>query len=346
MKKITCVKLLIMSLFLLGKGASAQIPSNGLIGYFPFTGNANDQNGNGINGTPSSGGWPGNTFPALTADRNGNANSAYDFVPASLSTTFIDFGQPSQFNFGTNSFSISLWMKLTVFQVSPTMFANDAWQLGIRNLGGNNHLKFTFGTLSFNSDMLIIPGTWTNVVAVYNHSNETMEMYINGALATGFSYNGGPIGPQGQASLSTAGLGLNATPVGTSQAGLAGVITATGFKGVLDDILIYNRALSASEVNGIYTATGSPSTINEKSKDNSFLVSPNPSNGIFKIQFIDKNEKDATYKVYTLQGKLIWEEIAPTDQHNIDCSWLETGNYLLKIENSKGIFTKKIIVNK
>ncbi|MBF0574179.1 MAG: hypothetical protein HQK69_10565 [Desulfamplus sp.] len=45
--------------------------SDGLVAYYPFNGNANDESGNGNNGTVDG--------ATMTADRNGNANSAYSF---------------------------------------------------------------------------------------------------------------------------------------------------------------------------------------------------------------------------------------------------------------------------
>ena len=54
---------------------SAQVPSyvptNGLVGYWPFNGNSNDVSGNAHNGTSN-----GST---LTTDRFGTSNSAYSF---------------------------------------------------------------------------------------------------------------------------------------------------------------------------------------------------------------------------------------------------------------------------
>jgi hypothetical protein len=47
------------------------VPTNGLVGYWPFNGNANDESGNGNNGTVNG--------ATLTTDRNGNGNSAYYF---------------------------------------------------------------------------------------------------------------------------------------------------------------------------------------------------------------------------------------------------------------------------
>ena len=62
------------SLFIGGK-AFSQVPSyvttNGLVGWWPFNGNANDESGNGNNGTVNG--------ATLTADRFGVANKAYGF---------------------------------------------------------------------------------------------------------------------------------------------------------------------------------------------------------------------------------------------------------------------------
>ncbi len=49
----------------------AQMPTNGLVSYYLFNGNANDQNGGKNNGTVQG--------ATLTADRFGNANAAYSF---------------------------------------------------------------------------------------------------------------------------------------------------------------------------------------------------------------------------------------------------------------------------
>ena len=49
----------------------AQIPADGLVAWYPFNGNANDESGNGNNGTVNG--------ATLTADRFGNAQSCYSF---------------------------------------------------------------------------------------------------------------------------------------------------------------------------------------------------------------------------------------------------------------------------
>ena len=47
------------------------VPKDGLVGWWPFNGNANDESGNGNNGTVNG--------ATLSTDRNGVANSAYSF---------------------------------------------------------------------------------------------------------------------------------------------------------------------------------------------------------------------------------------------------------------------------
>ena len=47
------------------------LPTDGLVGWWPFNGNANDESGNGNNGTVNG--------ASLTTDRNGSLNSAYSF---------------------------------------------------------------------------------------------------------------------------------------------------------------------------------------------------------------------------------------------------------------------------
>jgi hypothetical protein len=58
------------------------VPTNGLVGWWPFNGNANDLSGNGNNGVVNG--------ATLTTDRFGYANKAYDFN--SNNNTYIQAG--------------------------------------------------------------------------------------------------------------------------------------------------------------------------------------------------------------------------------------------------------------
>src|SRR5687768_7351134 len=85
---------------------AAEPPTQGLVAYYPFDGNANDVSGNQLHGTETG------TTP--TADRNGTAAGALAFDGI---TAFVDCGNPSQFNFA-GSFTIAAWVRLDGNQIN------------------------------------------------------------------------------------------------------------------------------------------------------------------------------------------------------------------------------------
>lgn len=68
-------RLLTLCALLTGLTTQAQLPSyvptDGLVGYWGFNGNANDESGNGNDGVVNG--------ATLTEDRDGNPNAAYSF---------------------------------------------------------------------------------------------------------------------------------------------------------------------------------------------------------------------------------------------------------------------------
>jgi hypothetical protein len=79
---------------------SAQIPTDGLVAYYPFNGNADDESGNKNHGT---------VYGAqLTTDRFGIPNKAYSF---NGSSDFIKVANGAAFNFDkTNAFTLNVWI--------------------------------------------------------------------------------------------------------------------------------------------------------------------------------------------------------------------------------------------
>ncbi len=72
-------------------------PTNGLVAYYPFIGNANDASGNGNNGTVNG--------ATLTTDRFGSANKAYNFDGSS---SYVQVADNPMLDL-TGDFSLSLW---------------------------------------------------------------------------------------------------------------------------------------------------------------------------------------------------------------------------------------------
>ena len=242
MKKL----LLVVSLFL-NLAAFAQIPTNGLVGYYPFTGNANDASGNSNNGTVYG--------ATLTSDRFGNPNSAYLF---NGTNSYIDLGIDATLNSILGDFSLSYWVETdstggTVF-ASYSNQGSSAWRI-ISKIGGTA----TGGSIPFDgaTTQFITGGTWqvstttSNLLTylhwnnvVFTRSGSTTNIYINGVL----KYTG----------IVSAGSINNPTaPAATTRIGVNFPSSTEYYKGSLDDIAIYNRALSQQEVNQVYNTNGS-----------------------------------------------------------------------------------------
>ncbi len=150
------------------------------------------------------------------------------------------------------SFSVSAWVYLTALPgagqiariVDKEAAVGTNYELNIDNGYFGSGLGFT---LSYNSAgccddnyvkyvTSISTNTWYNVTAVYDSVAQTQTMYINGAASATHSVAGLP--PQ-------AGAG-NPLYMGSRSGNDA-------LSGVLDDVRVYNRALSASEVSAIYS---------------------------------------------------------------------------------------------
>ena len=89
MKKIFLT--LTFGLFIIPIGISQDlppyVPTEGLIGYWPFDGNANDISGNNLNGIVNG--------ATLTTDRSGNIESAYFFDESAWIETCLLYTSPS-----------------------------------------------------------------------------------------------------------------------------------------------------------------------------------------------------------------------------------------------------------
>jgi len=223
--------LLILAAALLSISTFAQIPNyvpaNGLVGWWPFNGNANDESGNGNNGTVNG--------ATLTQDRFGNSNMAYSFDGVD---DLIEVLHNPIFDFGVNpNFSISLWINKHVsnsggiickgepndgFNWDGWNFINDDFQTGYPCLGNNCP-----GTLSI----------WNNYSIII--ANGLIQIYINNSLSYQYSCTELLV-----SNIST----INNLFFGVDRDG------NNFYSGKIDDIGIWNRALTACEIQDLYHA--------------------------------------------------------------------------------------------
>jgi Tol biopolymer transport system component len=236
--------------------AATSLPDSlelGLVAYYPFNGNTQDESGNGHHGTTT-------VEPVFAVDRHGNSNRAYDFVNTKLTagsklsptfTSAITIPDHNDFDLGTGpdrQLTIALWFNRSIrgggiakiltskkritssnidYLLSMTLDESKAallvlWATGPSSVNGGSAYAYSDIQRSIKSD------PWHHVTVNYQQGEfGTKELFLDGELAYRASH-----GKKNRASDQP--LRINA------------------LQGSLDDIRIYNRALSEAEVKVLY----------------------------------------------------------------------------------------------
>ncbi len=364
---LLCIGLLMTTRMIFAQVPS-YVPTNGLVGYWPFNGNANDQSGNGnnliING------------PTLTTDRFGNSNNAYLFQGIAQAAQYLITNQIS--SFCTPNFSYSIWFNCSNFypntlpsnpfdysnfntQALVTMNSNN-WSIGNAistslALGDNSKINTELwipvagGQQVNSSNSAVTINNWYNIVITFNGT--TLKLYLNGLpnlqmspVTTNFS---------NQFDLLIGGRrnGTNMTPMG-------------GFKGKIDDFGWWNRELTQQEITNLYNANqcfntitvtdtliinvGQLSFINPIVWANNITIAPNPASTQVNISFNNISDlTGGTIKIMNSLGQQVaTTPITATGTNTTMAlnSWGGTGLYFVQIVNAQGqiVDIKKIIL--
>jgi len=224
--------------------------TTGLVAYYPFNGNANDESGNGNNGTVYG--------ATLTTDRFGNANGAYSFDGTNnninLPNPFLGGGQISEFSLSSRLYlnstanSPNIWGKTYFWgEVNLSIASNNSINLMWANsYSGNKY------SVIFSENNVVQTGLWYDVVVVFK--NSIGQIYLNGSLIkTNLSWSA-----QGGILISTTNIESVCNfmqHANSSKFGSRVTSGSTGnfFNGKLDEFRVYNRALSQEEIT--YLAT-------------------------------------------------------------------------------------------
>lgn len=219
----------------------------GLLAFYPFNnGSLNDESGNNHH-------LSNTTAAFASADRNGNSNCAFQFKSNAQSKDFLNTSN-SLFLNKLSAFSISLWYQpldaLREGGVYELLLGRGddkgscpdrrgEWSLGLYDcrravFGHNNSVWVKNLTNPFNSceaEIKAWTGKWYHVVATFN--NGSYKIYSNGNLDE--SENGN----------------AQCTNLHFAQ-DIGDLVIGRAFTGKIDDILIYNRELSAQEVTDLF----------------------------------------------------------------------------------------------
>jgi hypothetical protein len=252
------------------------VPTNGLAGWWPFNGNANDESGNGNNGTVNG--------ATLTADRFGNLNQSYGFDGVDDYLVTQNSGP-----LGNSNRSISIWFNSVNSNVSQIFGygyqppSGGEFNLLLNQLCAGITIDVHNNYITYNT-INLTDGNWHNVVCVYNNTVSAnilgVSFFVDGILLSNSSCQN-PI----TVNVNTLNTSLN---FGRYQAG------ALYFNGSLDDIGIWNRALTQQEITDLYN--GCQLSVNTQPSNQTIDVNNN-------AQFVvGSSDPNATYQWQTDLG--------------------------------------------
>ncbi len=214
--------------------------TNGLVAYYPFNSNANDESSNGNDG---------DVYGAtLTEDRFGNPNQAYYFD----GDDYIIVQNDSSIEF-TESISISVWAKglanktyNTGYSIAGIVGKANCAPYGIGVDDGDRALFQIYSDTTYyramKSEIQIVPEQWYHYIGVFK-SGEYVKLYINGLITAEITENIPQYFNQSSDDLW----------IGTRSLSLTPSFPRYFFNGSIDDIRIYNRALNDQEIQKIFS---------------------------------------------------------------------------------------------
>ena len=200
----------------------------GLVAWYPFDGNASDMSGNGNHGTVYG--------ASFVVDRNGKA---LEFDASN--NNYAEIPHVSQYNFGTGEFSVNLWVK----------GKGDYGALFIKSSNPNSPYE---GITLFLS---VTPGKLSARTS-YNNKFPTVRSDLDNNLwhSINFSRKGNQLKVYVDGIFDSSSTDDSLTDVTNSAPIILGANhidrTKQNFDGSIDDIRIYNRALSADEISVLY----------------------------------------------------------------------------------------------
>jgi hypothetical protein len=248
---LTAVATLGLTAATMAQNVPSYVPTNGLVGWWPFNGNANDESGNGNNGTVNG--------ATLSTDRFGGLNQAYNFNGIS---NYIDVGNPSSLGNNPSDYTQAGWLYLEDFSDAYVFMSkrhdntgND-WGTPVSTVNGTfiffaDDAFYQQAPLAETNQLGI--NQWHHLAFVKNQN--TYSIYVNGVLDGSITDN------------HIMGGSANNLIFGAQLA------WPEFFKGKLDDIGVWNRALDQTEIIDLYN--GCQLTVNTEPNSQTININNN-----------------------------------------------------------------------
>lgn len=245
--------------------------NNALVAYYPFNGNAKDESGNGNDGNVNG--------ATLTADRFDNENSAFNFENDNI---VVQDDATLQI---TNSITLSAWVKLSTSNQSNPILIKENNNYAVILIDGkvmlyargisfeDTTLPQIYGNIDVNN------GQWHHIAATID--SEYATIYVDGQIDVHYTKTGNITNSSGNLEIGSE------------------VSASHYFDGTIDEVRIYNRALSETEITDLI----------ENNQSEVILKTPVPGcNRVYLEWEYEKTDDDIYYKIiFGKNGKVIGE---------------------------------------
>ncbi|XMO85395.1 T9SS type A sorting domain-containing protein [Algibacter sp. AS12] len=243
--------------------------------------------------------------------------------------------------------SYSAWIKTNVDATDT-----DILSYGVTSNRNHVHFHYKGAALNFGhyradfkfNDITIVDDAWHNLIMVFTiettYDAPPNELDVIAEVVTGELFLDG-------ISQGTATYDNLANPINTD------IVTNTAFSvgsrnyfagdfltGSLDDIRIYNRALTSADAVAVFQANGGTLSTANMDVESNFALYPNPTS-LGYINISSRNNAKIDVSVYDIFGK---EVIKATVAERLDVSALKSGMYIVKVSQDGAKKTSKLVI--
>lgn len=301
---------------------------SGLVAYWPFNGNADDESGNGHGGTLQGG-------VTLSDDRFGNPESAYTFNGIDGR---IDYGLLWGGGSAPSSLTMAAWFNYAqTGDEGKIIYHGWTGEFQLLAIGNTAAAAVHLSSGWYNTHVMIASDTWYFLVATWEQGGQLL-LYLDGQPMDTTGVPNKPLDQQPTTYYPSIG----------SYNQSAGAF----FTGMIDDIRVYNRVLTQEEIDslnneGISSVEMTNALIPEEFKLNQNY--PNPFNPITTIQYSIPQRSVVSLKVYDILGNEVATLVNEAKNVGIytvsfNASQLASGIYFYKLQAGDFVQTKKMML--
>jgi hypothetical protein len=300
-----------------------QAQTGDLVAHFLFAGNAEDVSGNGNHGMVHD--------CIFSEDMHGIIDQA---IKINISSSKVTVTNNDGLNF-QDGLTVSYWININeLFDRESYPVSHGNWTTRWKTSITDDRLRFTLngsdGIVDIDSETILETYIWYHIVGLYNGMD--CLVFINGELE-GFAPYSGKISKT-----------LYDLVIGQSLPDQAGY----NYKGLMDNLRIYNYGISYEMVKEIYESE--KSGVADTLIDDHFKVYPNPVKGNLHFELKTNPATMVSVSLHSMMGQKVFAIELKADQkgfvkQKLDFTKFRPGTYVLKAEAEAKIYVRKIIVS-